>query len=260
MRSKFTSAVLLTVLGGGLAYAPPQIGQVSVDYTCSEETQSYHVGLEAMSEVSVGAPAPPGNFTYDFGATAGADEISFTWSAPAGQMFQITAPDGWDTLEAQLDTRWGGVDNPGGGVSDTNPTVQIEGAAGEPLVSSSKRIALSGPGGDYGFGFVTFALTPGKVYQFTSVTLSTTVPDTYAVDFDVPVDNTPTLDGRATKMGDPSPPDPGQWITLVPIPSAPGGTVPTLSEWGVICLVLGLALCAMARMRKMKLQPGSAMG
>lgn len=186
----------------------------------------------SSSTASVVAPSP-GTFDYNFGEL-GDVEFDLVWRAPAGYRFLIETPADASGAGFEVTYEGGGFFSPGGEFADFSASgvpVDVVGA------SSMKSPIFSGASlsGSDPFGSVTnyryvfraeFSLTPGEEFSFESMSMSVTVPASYQNDFDsIPVEIY-GVRGFASFFG-PDQTDPGQWISLAPIPE-PGSMVLSL--------------------------------
>jgi hypothetical protein len=220
------ASVTIDFLGDLEIIAADPIDTVGV---LSEESASYDVqskrgGSGATSVAIVSAASPLGSFTHSFSAL-GETEWNIVWRAPAGQAFEIEVPSGFDGANVLFDFAAGGLFSPFGFDAfdgDVQTTVELL-PGSDPLPLSSLGASLTGPGGNgANAGTRIEPASAGAIHRFASLTLTVTVPSDYDVDLDSMV-SAFEIEGRAfTTSVNPAPPDPGQWVRLVPVPGCAG--------------------------------------
>lgn len=163
----------------------------------------------------------------------GVTSINVTWNAPAGYMYVVNPPPSdIGGLNLYLAVQYSGPLSSLGSV--TSPSLSVATVFGtSPFTTATtplgQPVILYGPG-----NLMTISaegiVNPGdKPFAFTSVTVSANFSGTGAdVTLDQDLDNFPqfaALSGTFGQVGEQMPPDPGQLLTLEPLPSgsAPDG-------------------------------------
>lgn len=174
---------------------------------------------EFLSFVTLSAAAPLGDFTVSYSGI-GEDQLTINWNAPAGTLIRVTPPaDLADSSRLRFFFTTQGVSVGTGSYQDDVASFQFSDFSGAALPApATQRMTLSGPGGSDVTAFLQFNnLTPGASLQFSRLSMTTTVPTDYNVDFDSAITEF-LIEGLARSSSPTPPADPGQWIQLVSIP------------------------------------------
>jgi len=158
---------------------------------------------------------PVAYFNQDFSAL-GATEVTFSLSTPEGQYFEAFAPDGFGSAELTVLRRFGNSMFVTDRYLDNAPTFSVNFM--EPNTFDSEAyFAATGPGGNMISGAVNIAIPEGERIRFDRVSLTTTIPAGYDVDYDNVASNL-QIYANAFSSGDL--PDPGPMVALVPEPAS----------------------------------------
>lgn len=168
-----------------LLMAPLASGAVSWTVTLDTITTSYSSqpdpflgGTDSETRLTAsGTPASP----IDFSAL-GDTEFSITLQAPAGSVIQVSYPSGWDSAYFRAAMTSSGSSGTGAFI-DNSPDIITMGysliSGTDWSSSSTKKLQLPGVGGNLYSTYENMAVSVGSVYQFESITFTTTVPASY---------------------------------------------------------------------------------
>ena len=230
MQCNRTSIGIVACSCVAMALSAGSANGVSINKTLTEENSSYGTNGGAVSQVSITPAGPLGNFTVDF-SSLGETVVSVTWSAPAGQLIEIDIPTGWSDIE----NIGRGVDG-GLAIGDTlaltADDVTFEDLSGDALPTIVAGAALGNTEQVFAFLIQFTDAVQGDTYRFSSATIEVTVPASYDIAIDAPIEIY-HVSGNMQSGDNPAPPDPGQWIRLVPEPTT--------------AMLLGLGLFAVVR-------------
>ncbi len=190
--------------------------QIQHTVTPTESSSTYYLDYYSGggSTSSLLKDTSVGNFSYQF-STAGDVTWSVTWEAPAGKKFVVTPPAG--VQNASLSAQFGG-----GSTSYTagryyNSSAQFSFTDLEGTVTNGNaRVSLSGPGAPDDRALLNFnwsgQLTSGTPVSFTSLTITDTIPASFAGNYaGVALRN---INIRASGTASSDIGDPGAWLTL----------------------------------------------
>ncbi|MEM6756694.1 MAG: PEP-CTERM sorting domain-containing protein [Planctomycetota bacterium] len=197
-------AITALALGKTAVAQPDYVG------TLSESVYTFEVDFGVrFSNSRLEADFPIANYVFDYN-TVDEVQVSITAQAPAGQMFVITPPTGFDS-ELRLTLSGGG-----GIGAFSNASIDVQSPGGPSLQDSATLVIIGADqaGVSASANFVT--LTPGLTYYATSITVTGTAP----LELNDSVDAEFTLFelSGAAFTSDLNTPDPGPWVTLQPIP------------------------------------------
>lgn len=195
-------------------------------------------GDDAISQASIRIGNSPQNpFDADF-SVPGPVELSYTWSAPAGQRIRVQTPAGYPAPTLSFHASGGSARRQGDSFKPTqleSYTISFEGASGT-ILPSSAYVFLSGsvsPTMVLGFDFhVWFDLDEGENFTFESLSISTTVPASYSLSYDTTISDSYVAGQAYAPAGSASG---GQWVSLEAVPE------PSIAGLAALAALLGVA-------------------
>ncbi len=168
--------------------------------------------------------APQPDLVIDYGLL-GDSSVSVTWRAPAGQRIEIAPPaSDWEFQGVSLSLFYGSTGR-GNDIQPIGTVTSEDFTASNGVAPSFSTLSFfAGQGGDaYRVGVGIESLSPGEVYTFSSLTVELAIPGAYNMAFNSPI-NEYNIGGSLlafTTEADPvPPPNPGQWIRIVPEPGS----------------------------------------
>ena len=220
LRPTTRSMLLLPLVACPLAQA-----DINTVGTMTEQTNEVTANPPSgyFNNARIRAEAPLGTFTHDFGALGGT-VWNVTWQAPPGMVFEVEVPPGFDGW--QLTFNFLAEDEPEPvDIFEQTEITAIDFVGGSPeFPLSVPQFSLTSPMGKQASAVATVEeedLLVGERYRFRSVTITfDEIPAEFDVSYDIPVVNF-QVGGFIifSSNGErPAPPDPGQWVRLIPEP------------------------------------------
>ncbi|WP_309382723.1 hypothetical protein [Cerasicoccus frondis] len=203
-----------------------------------------HNSIDSAVETIYTPSSPSVELTADFSAL-GETTLSVTWEAPEGYLYNVYTPSGLDWEGGgyiiQFTFQFGSLTGTDGYTDFTVDSVSVGGSIGAEMPTYNTSFAYGTDGTDTtletSIGFADFVV--GETYQFSSVTTTMTIPDSYDGVFSSSSLTSATNIYLELVVYEDNENDPGQVLTLVAVP-----------EPGAYALIIGLAMVVLALVRR----------
>ncbi len=163
---------------------PCSLQAATVAHTFSEAERTDTFSIDPTNGEMVHGIIYQGESSLDLPySVLGDDVLSLVWRAPATHYFELTTPLTGDTfLNVSTFKSGGGTLVLNGAHQDGSPSVTLAGPGPFPALPFGS-VSLSGPGGNAVQAPLSERLTPGQVFRFSEITVQTTVPAAFDVEF-----------------------------------------------------------------------------